>query len=108
MLIVSGHTHSLVDATIAGIPVVQAYYSGSAIDVVDLGPDSTTHVVRSVLTDSIAPDPAVATVVREEVARVAPIVSRRVATIAEPLATRRAAVSAGEPDRRRDARRGAG
>jgi len=84
-LIVSGHTHSLVDATIAGIPVVQAYNSGSAIDVVDLGPDTTTHVVRSVLTDSIAPDPAVAAVVREEVARVAPIVGRRIATIAEPL-----------------------
>ena len=84
-LIVSGHTHSLVDATIAGVPVVQAYSSGTAIDVVDLGPDSTTHVVRSVLTDSIPPDPAVATVVREEVARVAPIVGRRIATIAEPL-----------------------
>ena len=46
-------------------------------------PDATTHAVRNVLTDSIAPDPAVAAVVREEVARVAPIVGRRVATIAE-------------------------
>ena len=84
-LIVSGHTHSLVDATIAGVPVVQAYSSGTAIDVVDLGPDSTTHAVRSVLTDSIAPEPAVAALVREAADRVAPIVGRRIATIAEAL-----------------------
>jgi 2',3'-cyclic-nucleotide 2'-phosphodiesterase (5'-nucleotidase family) len=83
--IISGHTHSLVDANIAGIPVVQAYSSGSAIDVVDLGPDSTTHDVRNVLTDSIAADPAVARLVRQAVDRVAPVVNRRIATIAEPL-----------------------
>ena len=83
--IISGHTHSLVDADIAGIPVVQAYSSGSAIDVVDLGPDSTTHDVRNVLTDSVAADPRVARLVRQAVTRVAPIVSRRIATIAEPL-----------------------
>ena len=83
--IISGHTHSLVDATIAGIPVVQAYYNGSAIDVVDLGPDSTTHDVRNVLTDSLAADPAVARLVRTAVQRVAPIVNRAIATIAEPL-----------------------
>ncbi|PYP77919.1 MAG: hypothetical protein DMD35_13105, partial [Gemmatimonadetes bacterium] len=84
-LIVSGHTHSFVDATIAGVPVVQAYYNGSAIDVVDLGPAGTSHAVRNVLTDSIAADPAVATLVREAVDRVAPIVNRRIATIAESL-----------------------
>ena len=83
--IISGHTHSLVDANIAGIPVVQAYSSGSAIDVVDFGPDSTTHDVRSVLTDSIAADRNVARLVRQAMDRVAPIVSRRIATIAEPL-----------------------
>ena len=83
--IVSGHTHSLVDANIAGIPVVQAYSSGSAIDVIDLGPDSTTHDVRSVLTDSVPADPTVARLVRRALDRVAPIVGRRVATIAEPL-----------------------
>ena len=84
-LIVAGHTHSLIDATIAGVPVVQAYYNGSAIDVVDLGPSGTTHAVRNVLTDSITPDPAVAALVREAVERVAPIVGRRIATIAETL-----------------------
>jgi 2',3'-cyclic-nucleotide 2'-phosphodiesterase (5'-nucleotidase family) len=84
-LIVSGHTHSFIDASIAGIPVVQAYSSGSAIDVVDLGPDSTTHDVRNVLTDSVAADPKMARLVRQAVGRVAPIVDRRIATIAEPL-----------------------
>ena len=83
--IISGHTHSLVDADIAGIPVVQAYSSGSAIDVVDLGPDSTTYGVRNVLTDSVAADPRVARLVHQAVGRVAPIVNRRIAMIAEPL-----------------------
>ena len=46
---------------------------------------ATHHAVRNVLTDSIAPDPAVARLVREAVDRVAPIVNRRIATIAETL-----------------------
>ncbi|MFL5618842.1 MAG: 5'-nucleotidase C-terminal domain-containing protein [Gemmatimonadaceae bacterium] len=84
-VIVSGHTHSLVNTTIAGVPVVQAYSSGSAIDVIDLGPDSTAHEVRSILTDSIPPDPAVARIVREAVDRVAALVNRPIAAIAEEL-----------------------
>jgi 2',3'-cyclic-nucleotide 2'-phosphodiesterase (5'-nucleotidase family) len=81
-----GKTITDVRVEIAGVPVVQAYYNGSAIDVVDLGPTGTTHAVRNVLTDSLAPDPAVAALVRDAVDRVAPMVNRRVATIAEPLA----------------------
>ena len=84
-LIVSGHTHSLVNSEVAGIPVVQAFYSGSAIDVVDLGPDTTRREVRNVIADSLPPDPIVATLVRDAVSRVAPIVNRPVATIAEEL-----------------------
>ena len=84
-LIVSGHTHSLVNAEIAGIPIVQAFSSGSAIDVVDLGPNTTRHEVRNVIADSLPPDPIVATLVRDAVARVAPIVNRPIATIAEEL-----------------------
>ena len=106
--IISGHTHSLVDANIAGIPVVQAYSSGSAIDVVDLGPDSTVHDVRNVLTDSLAADPRVARLVRQATARVAPIVNRRVATIAEPLMRDEAQYPLGNliADAMRDAGRG--
>jgi 2',3'-cyclic-nucleotide 2'-phosphodiesterase (5'-nucleotidase family) len=83
--IVSGHTHSLVDVAIAGVPVVQAYSSGTAIDVIDLGPDGTTHQVRNVVTDSLAPDPMVAKLVRDAVQRVAPTVNRPIARIAEEL-----------------------
>jgi 2',3'-cyclic-nucleotide 2'-phosphodiesterase (5'-nucleotidase family) len=84
-VIVSGHTHSLVNTTIAGVPVVQAYSSGSAMDVIDLGPDSTAHVVRNVLTDSLPPDAGVARIVKEAVDRVAPLVNRPIATIAAAL-----------------------
>jgi 2',3'-cyclic-nucleotide 2'-phosphodiesterase (5'-nucleotidase family) len=83
--IVSGHTHSLVDATIGGVPVVQARSSGTAFETVDLGPDGSSHKVREVLPDSLAPDPAVAAIVAEAVAKVAPLVNRPVATIAEEL-----------------------
>lgn len=38
--IVSGHTHSVVDYTIGGVPVVQAQSSGRAVAVVDLAPDT--------------------------------------------------------------------
>jgi 2',3'-cyclic-nucleotide 2'-phosphodiesterase (5'-nucleotidase family) len=81
--IVSGHTHSLINTTVAGIPVVQAYSSGTALDVVDLGPEGVTHRVRNVLPDSIAPDPAVARLVSEAMARVAPIINQPIAAIAE-------------------------
>jgi 2',3'-cyclic-nucleotide 2'-phosphodiesterase (5'-nucleotidase family) len=83
--IVSGHTHSLVDATINGIPVVQARSSGTAIDVIDLGPEGSTHHVNDVVSDSLTPDPAVAAIVAEAVSRVAPLVDRPIATIAANL-----------------------
>ncbi len=83
--IVSGHTHSLVDATIAGIPVVQARSSGTAIDVVDLGPAGSTHSVRDVVADSLAADPEIEAIVSGAVAAVAPFVNRPVATIATDL-----------------------
>ncbi|HEX7981454.1 MAG TPA: 5'-nucleotidase C-terminal domain-containing protein [Gemmatimonadaceae bacterium] len=83
--IISGHTHSLVNTTVAGIPIVQAYSSGTALDVVDLGPDGVTTKVRNVLPDSIAPDPAVAALVSQAMARVAPIINQPIARIAETL-----------------------
>jgi len=83
--IISGHTHSLVNTTVAGVPIVQAYFSGSALDVIDLGPDGVTQKVRNVLTDSIAPDPTVARLVTQAMARVAPIINQPIVTIAETL-----------------------
>jgi 5'-nucleotidase len=83
--IVSGHTHSLVNTEVNGVPVMQARLTGTALAVVDLGPDGNSHHVVDVLTDSIAPDARVAARVSEAVARVAPIVNRPVATIAQDL-----------------------
>ena len=83
--IVSGHTHSLVDATIAGIPVIQSRSSGTAFGVTDLGPGMSSHRVYDVLPDSLAADSATAALVSAAVARVAPLVNRPVATIATDL-----------------------
>jgi 2',3'-cyclic-nucleotide 2'-phosphodiesterase (5'-nucleotidase family) len=84
--IISGHTHSMINATVAGIPVVQAYSSGTGIDVLDFGPDGVTHQVRNVLPDSIAPDPAVGRLVAQALVRVGPIINQPIATIAQTLA----------------------
>ena len=87
--IVAGHSHTRIDTVIRGVPVVQARSSGQAIDVVDLlvGTPTTMllHEVREVYTDSIAPLPDVQDIVRRAVSRVAPIVDRPIATIAEPM-----------------------
>ena len=83
--IVSGHTHSLVSTVVNGIPIVQSRSSGTAFGVVDLGPDGSRPQVRDVLPETMAADPAVAALVQRAVARVAPIVDRRVATIADDL-----------------------
>jgi 2',3'-cyclic-nucleotide 2'-phosphodiesterase (5'-nucleotidase family) len=83
--IVSGHTHSLVNTEVNGIPIVQSRSSGTAFSVIELGPVSTTHEVRDVVTDSLPADPTVATMVRTAVVRVAPLVDRPVARIAADL-----------------------
>jgi 2',3'-cyclic-nucleotide 2'-phosphodiesterase (5'-nucleotidase family) len=83
--IVSGHTHSLVDATIAGIPVIQSRSSGTAFGVTDLGPGISSHHVYDVLPDTLAADSATAALVRTAVARVAALVNRPVASIATDL-----------------------
>jgi 2',3'-cyclic-nucleotide 2'-phosphodiesterase (5'-nucleotidase family) len=86
--IVSGHTHSLVNAIVNGIPIVQGRSSGQAIDVIDLPLDGgegamPAHEVRDVLPDSIAPDPEIQPIVTQAVAAVAQRVNRPVARIAE-------------------------
>jgi 2',3'-cyclic-nucleotide 2'-phosphodiesterase (5'-nucleotidase family) len=84
--IVSGHTHSLVNTVVNGIPIVQARSSGRAIDVLDLpiGGASglaTRHEVRELAADTIKPFPAVDSIVKRAVARVASLVGRHIATI---------------------------
>jgi 2',3'-cyclic-nucleotide 2'-phosphodiesterase (5'-nucleotidase family) len=83
--IVSGHTHSLVNTTVNGIPVVQARSSGTAFNVIDLGPEGSSHRVLDVLSDSLPADSAVATLVRDAVAKVAPLVDRPIARIASDM-----------------------
>ena len=86
--IVSGHTHSLVDAVVKGMPVVQARSRGEAIAVADIYPsrrgaaDTATAHVIDVLTDSLTPDPTVAAMVARAVEAVQKQMSAPVATIA--------------------------
>ncbi len=88
--IVSGHTHSLVNTVVNGIPIVQARSSGRAIDVLDLplGAPATAarHEVRELAVDTIKPDASIDSIVQRAVARVAPLVNRHVATIPVTLA----------------------
>jgi 2',3'-cyclic-nucleotide 2'-phosphodiesterase (5'-nucleotidase family) len=86
--IISGHTHSLLNTHVNGIPIVQARSSGQAVDVVDIplgtdgkpsGPAATD--VRSVTTSSLTAFAPVDSIVSRASQRVAPIVNRRVSTI---------------------------
>ncbi len=86
-LIVSGHTHSLLNTQVNGIPIVQARSSAQAVDVVDipLGSDGkpagpAVADVRSVVTASLAPYPPADSIVSRASKSVAPIVNRRIGT----------------------------
>jgi len=89
--IVSGHSHTLINTDIKGTPVVQARNMGRAIDVLDIALDTSInipvrHEVRELAVDTLRPDPAIDSIVQRAVARVAPIVNRRIATIPVTLA----------------------
>ncbi len=89
--IVSGHSHSLINTVVNGIPIVQARSSGRAIDVLDLPLGSAAgvtprHEVRELAVDTIKPMASIDSIVQRAVARVAPLVSRRIATIPATLA----------------------
>ena len=83
--IVSGHTHSLVNTEVKGIPIVQARSSGRAIDVLDLPLGAPAlaarHEVRELASDTIRPLASIDSIVQRAVARVASFVNRHVATI---------------------------
>ena len=85
--IVSGHTHSLVNTHVNGIPIVQARSHGRAVGVVDvpLGGGITSVQVRDVLADSLVANAGVDSLVKRVVAAVAAEMSRPIAQIAEPL-----------------------
>jgi 2',3'-cyclic-nucleotide 2'-phosphodiesterase (5'-nucleotidase family) len=83
--IVSGHTHTLVNTVVNGIPIVQARSSGRAIDVLDLPLGAATgeprHEVRELASDTIKPNASIDSIVRRAVARVASLVNRHITTI---------------------------
>jgi 2',3'-cyclic-nucleotide 2'-phosphodiesterase (5'-nucleotidase family) len=91
--IVSGHTHSLVNTTVKGIPIVQALSSGRAIGVIDLPVDrsaraATREEVRMVATDSVTGDPTIEPLLRGATQSVASIVARPIVTVSEEMSRR--------------------
>lgn len=91
--IVSGHTHSLVNTMVRGIPIVQAMSSGRAIGVIDLPVDranraNTRASVRIVKTDSITADAGADAILRAAAQSVASVVARPIATVAADMPRR--------------------
>jgi len=85
--VIAGHSHSLINTVVNGVPIVQAYSSGTAIDVVDIAYDRpstpTRHEVRSVYTDSVPPDAWVA----QRVAAAEQAVASKAAVVIATVAT---------------------
>jgi 2',3'-cyclic-nucleotide 2'-phosphodiesterase/3'-nucleotidase/5'-nucleotidase len=90
-LIVSGHTHSRIDAVVNGIRIVQAHSSGTRYSVVDLervSPDSTLVTTRAQPTtyvDQVVGDPSAAALLARYEAEVGPRVREVVAFLEHPL-----------------------
>ena len=86
-LIVSGHTHSLVNTVVNGIPIVQARSSGAGIAVVDfvrLGSGEGREVrarIETPFTDKVSPDPGLTDVLRVERLAIETITSRPVTRV---------------------------
>lgn len=83
-------THSLVNTVVKGIPIVQARSSGRAIDLVDIPLSGASGLasrqqVRDLSADTLVPLPAIDSIVSRASARVAPLINRRIATIAARL-----------------------
>ncbi len=91
-LIVAGHSHSLVNTHVNSIPIVEAFRWGQTVEVADIPLDANGKVagpatteLRPVLTDSTEAFAPVDSMVRKAAARVAPIVNRKIGTIATAL-----------------------
>lgn len=88
-LIVSGHTHSLVNAVANGIPIVQARSGGTAVGIVDFvatpGGRTVRIRVETVWADRERADTAVARIVDGYRRATDSLTSRPVATLAAPL-----------------------
>ena len=88
--IVSGHTHSPVGTVVNGIPIVQARSSARALGVIDIALGSRDATpsrpeIRSVTSDSITPDAAVAALVLRAEAAVADRIGARIVELSERM-----------------------
>ena len=91
-LIISGHSHSGFTGAVNGVPIIQAYSSGTAIGVSDLrydrlDRDIATSGLKVVTTwnDGVTPDPGIAALVAGYQAQIAPIVNEVVASTTGPI-----------------------
>src|SRR5437899_1443020 len=89
-LIVSGHTHSLVNTVVNGIPVVQARSSGAGIAVVDFvrGPGGRREVLARIetpYTDRVSPDPELQNLMARFKVGIENLTSRAIARIKADL-----------------------
>ncbi|MBA2670176.1 MAG: 5'-nucleotidase C-terminal domain-containing protein, partial [Gemmatimonadetes bacterium] len=90
-LIVSGHTHSVVNTVVNGIRIVQAGSYGTRFTTVDLervSPDSvSTTVPRQPITyvDEVTPDPAIVALVERHEVEIRPLVERVIAHLERSL-----------------------
>lgn len=83
-LMVSAHSHSLVNTVVNGIPVVQARSSGRALAVVDIPLPATGQAVASVrelAVDSLRPLPSIDSLVGRAVASIGPRLNEKITTI---------------------------
>lgn len=89
--IVSGHTHSLINTSVNGIPIVQARSRGQAVAILDIPLDggkpggAAAGEVRSVVATEVPALASVDSIVRVAARRIAPIVKRPVANLAVSL-----------------------
>src|SRR5881398_2736502 len=88
-LIVSGHTHSLVNTVVNGIPIVQARSSGAGIAVVDFVRVGSGREVRARIetpfTDRVSPDPALSDAFRLDRLAIDAVISRAVARVGSEM-----------------------
>src|SRR4029077_17922301 len=88
-LIVSGHTHSLVNTVVNGIPIVQARSSGAGIAVVDFvrvaGRREVRARIETPFSDRVSPDPALADALRMAKLAIETITGRPVTRVGKEM-----------------------
>jgi 2',3'-cyclic-nucleotide 2'-phosphodiesterase (5'-nucleotidase family) len=87
-LMVSAHSHSLVNTVVNGIPIVQARSSGRAVAVVDIPLPRTGEfaaAVREIAVDSLQPVAAIDSIVSRAVAAIGPKLNEKITTLSADL-----------------------